>query len=165
MDLSKILSISGRGGLFKVVSQLKNAVVVESLSDQKRFPAFSNERMSTLEEISLYTTGEDRPLKEVLKAFYEKLEAKPAAGPESSDAELMKAFGEIVPDYDPDRVYVSDIRKIFTWYNLLLTANLLDFSEEEKKEEAETPVEGIPEEDQAEKPKPKKKASAPKKTE
>lgn len=165
MDLSKILSISGRGGLFKVVSQLKNAVVVESLTDQKRFPAFSNERMSTLEEISLYTTGEDRPLKEILKAFYEKLEGKPAADPKSSDADLMKAFGEIVPDYDPDRVYTSDIRKIFVWYNQLLAANLLDFSEEEKKEETEPTAEGEPSEDQIEKSKPKKKPSTPKKTE
>ena len=134
MDLSKILSISGRSGLFKVVSQSKNAVIVESLTDQKRFPAFSHERMSTLEEISVYTTGEDRPLKDILKAFFEKLEGKPAADPKSGDAAVLKQFSEFVPDYDPDRVYISDIRKMVSWYNLLLENSLLDFTDEQAEE-------------------------------
>ncbi len=161
MDLSKILSISGKGGLFKVVSQSKNAVIVESLVDKKRFPAFGHERMSSLEEISIFTTGDDRPLKEVMKAFFDKLEGKAALDPKSADKDLVQKFGEIVPDYDTDRVYVSDIRKVFAWYNLLLSNDLLDFSEEtseEKKEETvdqETTEEPIAE-------KPKKKATAPK---
>jgi hypothetical protein len=130
MDLSKILSISGRPGLYKVVSQSKNAVIVESIIDKKRFPAFAHERMSSLEEISIFTTGEDRPLKDVLKSFFETLEGKPAVDPKAGDDPLMKQFGEIVPDYDPDRVYISDIRKMVAWYNLLLDNNLLDFTEE-----------------------------------
>jgi Domain of unknown function (DUF6852)/Domain of unknown function (DUF5606) len=142
MDLSKILSISGRSGLFKVISQGKNAVIVESLTDKKRFPAFGHERMSSLEEISIFTTGEDRPLKDVLKAFHDKLEGKPGPESKTADAELMKMFGEIVPDYDPDRVYISDIRKMFAWYNLLLTNDILDFTEEKEegkdKEEEQT---------------------------
>jgi len=158
MDLSKILSISGRPGLYKVVSQSKNAVIVESITDKKRFPAFAHERMSSLEEISIFTTGEDRPLKDVLKAFHEKLEGKPAVDPKAGDAELLKQFGEIVADYDPDRVYISDIRKMVSWYNLLLANELLDFTEEientggteEKTEDAE---EKVPE-------KPKKKTPA-----
>jgi hypothetical protein len=166
MDLSKILSISGRPGLFKVISQGKNAVIVESLVDKKRFPAFGHERMSSLEEISLFTTGEDRPLKDVLKAFHEKLEAKPAIDPKTGDPELLKQFGEIVPDYDPDRVYVSDIRKIFSWYNLLLSNDILDFSEEkaeeEKKEEPENTEGSEVKEEVTEKP--KKKTSSRTKT-
>ena len=141
MDLSKILSISGRGGLFKVVSQSKNAVIVESLVEKKRFPAFGHERMSSLEEISIFTTGEDRPLKDVLKAFHDKLEGKPAVDPKTGDAAMLKQFGEIVPDYDPDRVYVSDIRKVVAWYNLLLENGMLDFTEEEKEEEEKSVAE------------------------
>lgn len=169
MDLSKILSISGRSGLFKVVSQSKNAVIVESLTDSKRSPAFSHERMSSLEEISIFTTGEDRPLKEVLKAFFTTLEGKPATDAKSADKELIKQFGEVVPDYDPDRVYISDIRKMMAWYNLLLSHNMLDFSEEkaeepakaEQKEDSESP--GIADKTHETAEKPKKKSGAAKK--
>lgn len=166
MDLSKILSISGRPGLYKVISQSKNAVIVESVIDKKRFPAFAHERMSTLEEISIFTTGEDRPLKDVLKAFHEKLEGKPAVDPKAGDAALLKQFGEIVADYDPDRVYISDIRKMVSWYNLLLSNELLDFTEEvagEKQEEiVTTEITEEKTEDTEEKvaEKPKKKTSA-----
>jgi len=131
MDLTKILSISGRPGLYKVISQAKQAVIVESLTDQKRFPAFGHEKISSLEEISIFTTGEDRPLKEVLKTIYEKLNAQPAIDARSDNKALVAAFQELVPDYDPQRVYVSDIRKMITWYNLLLQHNLLDFSDPE----------------------------------
>jgi hypothetical protein len=165
MDLSKILSISGRGGLYKVVSQSKNAVIVESLIDKKRFPAFAHERMSSMEEISIFTTGEDRPLKEVLKAFHEKLEGKQAVDPKAGDQELLKQFAEIIPDYDPDRVYISDIRKMVSWYNLLLVSGILDFTEEaaeEKKEETDN-TESAEEKETAVPPK-KKTASRTKKT-
>lgn len=158
MDLSKILSISGRPGLFKVVSQSKNAVIVESIIDKKRFPAFAHERMSSLEEISIFTTGEDLPLKDVLKAFHEKLEGKPAVDPKAGDAALLKQFGEIVADYDPDRVYISDIRKMVSWYNLLLSNELLDFTEEVGEDNKEEIVKTEVSEEKAEvAEKPKKK--------
>jgi hypothetical protein len=134
MDLSKIVSISGRPGLFKIIGQPKNAVIVESLADQKRFPAFGSEKMSSLEEISVFTTGEDLPLKEVFRKLYEKLEAKEAINPRSPDKELEKFFSGIIPDYDPERVYISDLRKILNWYNLLLAHQLLEFPAEEKEE-------------------------------
>jgi hypothetical protein len=133
MDLSKILSISGKHGLFKVVSQLKNAVLVESLIDQKRFPAFAHEKISSLEEISVFTTGEDLQLKTVLKTLFEKQEGKPAIDSKSDDKSLKSFFLQIVPEYDPERVYVSDIKKIISWYNLLVENNLLDFTEEVKE--------------------------------
>ncbi len=135
MDLSKILSIAGKNGLFKVVSQAKNAVIVESLTDGKRFPAFGNEKISSLEEISVFTTGDDIALKNIFKAFFEKLEGKPAIDSKSDNPSLKKFFLEMVPDFDQDRVYVSDIKKMVAWYNMLLQHNLLDFTEEPVQEE------------------------------
>jgi hypothetical protein len=169
MDLSKILSISGKSGLFQVVSQLKNAVLVESLLDKKRFPAFAHEKISSLEEIAVFTATEDKPLKEILKAIYEKQEGKPAVDAKSDDKVLKAFFLEVVPDYDTERVYISDIRKIINWYNLLQAHNMLDFTEkeEEKTEEKkeETGAAESAEEPHADKPAPKKKKPAEKKTE
>jgi hypothetical protein len=152
MDLSKILSIAGKNGLFKVVSQAKNAVIVESLNDNKRFPTFAHEKMSSLEEISVFTTGEDLALKEVFRAFYEKLQGKPAIDHKSDNNTLKKFFVEMVPDFDQDRVYVSDIKKMVSWYSTLLEQGLLDFTEETKEPEAgetfpeaETPADSVPE--------------------
>jgi hypothetical protein len=169
MDLSKILSISGRSGLFQVVSQLKNAVLVESLLDKKRFPAFAHEKISSLEEIAVFTATEDKPLKDILKAIFDKLEGKPAPDPKSENKVLQAFFLEVVPDYDSERVYISDIRKIITWYNLLLEHQLLDFTEkvEEKPEEvkAEEKKEETAEVAPAAEPAPKKKKTAVKKEE
>lgn len=142
MDLTKIVSISGKSGLFKVVSQSKNAVIVESLTDQKRFPAFGNEKMSSLEEISIFTTGEDRPLKEIFKAFHNVLQGKPAPDHKSDNKILVNFFLETVPDFDQERVYASDIRKMVNWYNALQELQMLDFTEpEEEKPSASTAAE------------------------
>jgi hypothetical protein len=140
MDLTKIVTISGRGGLFKVISSAKNAAIVESLTDKKRSPAFAHEKVSTLEEINIYTTGEERPLKEVFKGIFEKLEGKPAIDPKEDNAKLKAFFLEMVPDFDQEKVYVSDIKKMISWYNLLLAENLLDFTEEEKPAEETAPA-------------------------
>lgn len=144
MDLTKIVSISGKSGLFKVVSQGKNVVIVESLADQKRFPAFGHEKMSSLEEISVFTTGEDKPLRDVFRSFHEKLEGRAATDSKSENSVLLKFFEEMVPDFDHERVYISDIRKMISWYNLLAGNNLLDFTETEEnkpdeQESAEAP--------------------------
>ena len=154
MDLSKILSISGKSGLFKVVSNAKNAMIVESLLDQKRFPAFGHEKISSLEEISVFTQGEDMPLKDVFNAFFTKLEGKPAIDAKSDNPALKKFFAEMIPDFDPGRVYVSDIKKMISWYNLLLEHNLLDFTEKKEEEKPE-------EEEKTEVPKPKKTVKKP----
>jgi len=134
MELRKILSISGRPGLYKVISQAKSSVIVESLDDKKRFPAFEHEKMSSLEEISIFSTGEDMPLKDVFRMMFEKLEQKEAISPKSTNKELQEFFLEMVPEYDQERVYASDIKKIVKWYNMLLTADMLDFSDEEEEE-------------------------------
>lgn len=159
MDLSKIMSISGRGGLFRVISQLKNAVLVESLTDKHRFPAFAHEKISSLDEILVFTSGEDKPLKEILKAMHENLREQPAPDPKSEDNFLKSFFLEVVPDYDQERVYSSDIRKIMGWYNLLRENDMLDFTEE-KKEEDKKEEEGKKEEVKKEEKQEEKQAEA-----
>lgn len=131
MDLNEILSIAGKAGLYKVVTQSKNGVIVESLLDGKRATAFAHERISSLEEISIFSETEDMPLKQVFKIISEKQEGKEAISHKSSGKELKTFFLDIMPDYDQDRVYVSDIKKVLQWYNLLLKKDMLEFEEED----------------------------------
>src|SRR5665213_1099688 len=121
MNISKIISISGMPGLYKVIAQSKgNGVIVESLTDKKRFPAFASNRISQLEEISIYTTGDDLPLKEVYKKIFEKEKGANCIDPKTTDEKAMRAYMEVVvPEYDKERVHVSDLRKLFLWYNML----------------------------------------------
>ena len=134
MDLSKILSITGRPGLYKLIGESKTNLVVESLSDGKRGPAFSHERISTLKDISIYTEDEDVPLEEVFRKIYELKEGQPVLNPKKASADEIKAlFAEVLPDYDRDSVYVSDMKKVFTWYNYLLEKGMMEFPEEEEK--------------------------------
>ena len=137
MDLSEILSISGKPGLYKMIAKSKNGLIVESFIDGKRISAFSQEKISSLEEISIFTEGEDLSLKEVLKKIFEKTEGKEAIDAKSPNNKLKEFFEEAVPEYDKDRVYVSDIKKVLKWYNTLLEKELLDFSEEEENKEPE----------------------------
>ncbi len=136
MDLSEILAISGKSGLYKVVSQTKNGLIVESLIDGKKTPVFASDRSSSLEDISVFTEKEDLLLKEVFKKIHEKENGGKALDHKSDKAELIKYFGEVLPDYDKDRVYFSDIKKIIYWYNLLHDKKMLDFKEEDKKEKS-----------------------------
>lgn len=135
MDLSKILSIAGKPGLFKVVAQTKNGVVVESLLDGKRHTAFSSDRVSSLEEISVFTEMDDAPLKDIFKKISDKQEGKAAISHKSDGKELKAFFEEVLPDYDKERVYNSDIKKVIQWYNLLIEKDLLNFDEEEAEKE------------------------------
>ncbi len=131
MDLSKIVSISGKPGLYQVTGQGKNSVVVESLLDGKRFPAFAHDRMSSLEEISIFSTGEDVPLKEVFKSIHEKMgDTLDFEVKKLSNDELKEKFAIVVPDFDQESVYPSDMKKVFNWYQLLGEKQLLDFTEE-----------------------------------
>lgn len=134
MDLSKILAISGKPGLYRNIAQTKTGVVVESLIDGKRFPAFGHERISSLAEISIFTTGEDVSLKTVLKKISDKYEGQKVLDHKASGAELRDFMDEILPDYDKERVYSSDIKKLVMWYNLLVEKGLLDFSDEDIEE-------------------------------
>ncbi|MCU4175406.1 DUF5606 family protein [Carboxylicivirga sp. N1Y90] len=138
--LKGLLAISGQRGLFKMVSQAKNSIIVESLIDGKRMPAYATSRISALEDISIYTDDEDVKLFDVFKAIYEKENGGQAINPKSSGNELKKYFTEILPLYDKERVYVSDIKKVLTWYNLLIEQGLFDPNAVEEEEvEAEEP--------------------------
>lgn len=136
MDLSGIISISGMPGLYKVVAQSKTGLIVESLIDKKRIPAYSTYKISALEDISVFTTGEDMPLSEVFQKIYDKEKGGAAIDHKAADADLKKYFGEAMPDYDQERVYISDIRKMINWYNLLHKNDLLKQKKEEKAAEA-----------------------------
>jgi hypothetical protein len=139
MDLSKIVSISGKPGLFVVKSQAVGRLIVESVVDGKCSPAFARDRMSSLEEISIFSTDEDRPLKEVFKMIHEKMGDKVDFDyKKANNDELREKFAFVMPDYDEDAVYPSDMKKVFAWYQMLMDKNLLDFTEEEAQPEAET---------------------------
>ena len=135
MDLTEIMSISGKPGLYKMISQTKNGMLVESLLDEKRFPVFAHEKISSLEEISIFTETEDLPLKDIFKKINDLLEGGKALSHKSSPEELKEFFDDVVPDYDKERVYVSDIKKVIQWYNLLHEKEMLDFTEEEEDKE------------------------------
>jgi len=139
MDLSKIVSISGRTGLYVVKSQAIGRLIVESVIDGKCTPAFAHDRMSSLEEISIFSTDEDRPLKEVFKMIHEKMGDKVDFDyKKASNDELREKFAIVMPDYDEEAVYPSDMKKVFAWYQMLVDRNLLDFTEEEEQPETET---------------------------
>ena len=137
MDLSKILAISGKPGLYKMLSETKNGLLVESMDNQKRFPVFAHEKISSLEEISIFTEDDDMPLKEIFKKMHELLEGKEAPDHKSDQAKLKEFFEKAVPEYDQERVYNSDIKKVINWYNQLHGHNLLEFTEEEEEKEEE----------------------------
>lgn len=145
MDLSNILTVSGKSGLFKVVSQTKSGLVVESLDDGKKIPVFLSDRSSALEDISIFTLTEDIPLKEVLLKIFEKEEGKPCIDAKEDPAKLKACFETILPDYDSERVYISDIKKVFAWYNLLLEKEMITPEEPEEalKEEKEPEEESV----------------------
>ncbi len=144
MDLSKILTITGRPGLYRHIAQSKNSAVVESLEDGKRSSAFISEQLSSLSDIAVFTTGEDIKLEEVFKKIYEKENGKKALKHNAPVEEIKKYFNETVPEYDKERVYVSDLKKILKWYGILIDANILEFSaesEEDKEDKKDTDTE------------------------
>lgn len=135
--LRDILSITGKPGLYKLVSRGNNMLIVESLLDGKRVPTYARDKIVSLGEISMYTMGEDIALSEVLTKLGEKEGLKVASiGPKKADNdELRDFFGEVLPDFDRDRVYPSDIRKLIQWYNILINAGITDFTIDEEGEE------------------------------
>jgi hypothetical protein len=141
MDLKEILSVSGKPGLFKTIAQTKNGVIIEALSDGKRLQAFASDKISSLGEISIFTTADDMPLREVFRLMQEKTSGEPAPGTKASDKDLKAFFESVVPGYDQERVYVSHMKKIISWFNLLIANGITDFSEpaEESTEESESP--------------------------
>lgn len=134
--LKTILSITGKPGLFKLISQGRNMLLVEDLLSHKRYPAHSRDRLVSLGDIAIYTDAEEKPLGEVLDAVYAKQEGKPIDIKELENAGTLRSyFGEILPDFDEDRVYNSDIKKLMQWYNLLLEAGFTKFTADEEAAE------------------------------
>jgi hypothetical protein len=134
--LKDILAISGQPGLFKMVSKGNNSVIVESLINGKRFPAHSTNKVISLEDIAIYTETEEVPLVQVMKKIADKEEFKASIDHKSSSKVLKSYFTEVLPDFDEDRVYVSDIKKVIQWYNILQQKDMLNFDEVANEEEA-----------------------------
>jgi hypothetical protein len=142
MSLDKILSISGKPGLFKVITQTRGGFVAESLIDKKRVTVNVNSNVSVLSEIAIYTLTEELPLRDVFKKIKDKENGKPTSISHKDSKDVLEEyFFEVLPDYDEDRVYASDIKKVVQWYNLLQAQNLLSLldegSEDTKSDEEE----------------------------
>lgn len=139
MDLSKILVISGKPGLYELVSQTKSGAIVESLVDKKRCPVFRNDRISSLNEISMFTIEDDKPLTEIIQDMYRKEneQAVTMDMKSASNADLFAYFKEVLPNFDEERVHASDIKKLISWYNLLVAAGKVDLKQPGEEEAAE----------------------------
>lgn len=135
MEFNKIIAVTGKPGLFHVVSQTKTGIVVESLTDKKRFPILSTQNVSLLENIAIFTYEEEVPLLTVFKSIFEKEAGKETISHKESGAKLTSFFAEILPDFDQERVYTSNIKKIVQWYNMLIAVGF-DFSKVELSAEA-----------------------------
>jgi hypothetical protein len=157
MVLKDIISITGESGLFKFVAQGKNSIIVEHLETKKRSSAFGSAKVNSLEDIAIFTEKEEIPLSQVFNIIFDHAAGQPVIDAKADNAQLKKWFEEALPEYDKDRVYVSDIKKIALWYNTLHKLDLLVREEPEEKPEEDTS------EKQEEKPAVKKpKAAAPK---
>ncbi len=125
IDLTGIISISGQPGLFKIIAQSKNGIIIEGLADKKRTNIYSTTKVSTLADIGMYTTGEDKPIEEIVTAVFEKEKGGPCVNAKADDKEITAYFAAVLPDYDKERVYVSNMRKLFNWYTILQTTGNL----------------------------------------
>jgi len=132
IDLTGIISISGQPGLFKIVAQSKNGIIVEGLSDKKRINVYASTKVSTLSDISMFTTGEDKPLEAIMSSIFDKEKGGAAIDNKVDDKEMATYFETVLPEYDKERVYVSNMRKLITWYNTLQLTGSLKEKEENK---------------------------------
>jgi hypothetical protein len=152
MNLDSIISVTGKPGLYKVLSQIKNGLIVESIDDGKRVPIHATDKVSALSDISIYTNDGDMPLEEIYGVIFKKTDGKVAVNHKAAPEELRSFMADVVPNYDSDRVYNSDLKKMFQWFNVLVEKGLLVPAKDEKEAKATDKTEA----------KPKKKA-APKK--
>jgi len=132
MSLEKILSISGKPGLYQLKTQTRSGLLAESLADGKKITVSTRQNVSLLSEIAIYTLTEEVPLREVFTKISEKENGGEAISHKSSKDELEEYFFNVLPDYDEDRVYASDIKKVIQWYNLLTKNGMTNFSEDEE---------------------------------
>jgi len=136
MTIEKIISVAGKPGLFEIISQTKGGLIVQSLLDKKRVPINAMHNVSSLNDIAIYTYEEEVPLREVLKNIAEKQNNVEGISHKDSNANLISFFNEVLPNFDDERVYASNIKKIVQWYNILVASNF-DFSTLTEKEASE----------------------------
>lgn len=133
--LKTVLSISGRPGLYKLVSQGKNMLIVEAIGTGKRMPAYAHDKIISLGDIAIYTMEEDIPLADVFESIKEKNEGKAVdVKAMKSDKEIREYFATVLPEFDDERVYTNDIKKVFNWYNVLVAAGMTEFKSAEAEE-------------------------------
>ena len=138
-----ILSITGKPGLFKLLSRGRNALIVENIATKRRTPTYPHEKVISLADITMYTEHGDEPLPEILDKVYTRAEGKAIDMKSFAGDEAVREYcAEIIPDFDRDRVYTTDIRKLFSWYNQLVAAGITEFKEEEPAEEQTDAVGG-----------------------
>jgi len=157
-ELEKIVSIAGKPGIYQFVSNGRQASVVESLVDGKRMPVYPTQKVSTLSDISMFTLEDDMPLRDILLSAKEVFKGGPAPDGKSESKVLRDAMIKIVPNYDADRVYDSDIKKLLTWYNILQAKDMLDFATPATDEEVVEEAPAVEEKKVAKAPKAAKEA-------
>ena len=132
MNLEGLINISGKNGLYKVISNSKNMIIVESLIDKKRTPIHSSNQANMLEEIGIYTYDDTKPLSSVFENIAKKENYNQTISHKLSKNELIEFFRQIVPDFDEEKVYISDIKKVIQWYNLLQSKKIIKRKEKKK---------------------------------
>ena len=137
--IRKIVSIAGKPGLYKLVSQGRNMLIVEALATGRRTPAYAHDKVISLADVAIYTTEEDMPLGQVLEKVKEATNGQPVDVKSYADADLRNYFATILPNFDQDRVYTPDIRKLFSWYNILIASGITEFVPAEE-DNAEAPA-------------------------
>lgn len=148
MDIKGIIAISGKPGLFKVAAQGRNNIIVESLDSGKKFPAFATDKISALEDICIYTYEEDVPLQDVYTKLAEKESYKSSISHKEKPAALREHIQSYLPDYDEDRVYDQDLRKLYQWYNILVDKGVIVKAKAEKKTAKKKPAKAAAEEEE-----------------
>lgn len=159
--LKTILSVSGKPGLFRLISSAKNMVIVESLADQRRIPIHARDKVVSLGDIAMYTNESEVPLNDILVSIHKKEEGKEVT-PLSKSEDLRAYFAEVLPDYDRDRVYDSDIKKLISWYNLLIKYGFSISDPVDTTVEVDSEIVEEPKEEIQEKPVKKSKPKAEK---
>ena len=137
MELEGIINVSGKPGLFKVISKSNNTVIIESLTDKKRTAIYSHNQANLLDEIGIYTYNDTVPISDIFIKIAEKTSCGPSINHKSSKDDLINFFREILPEYDEDRVYISDIKKVIQWYNIMQSVNLIKIQKNKKENKKE----------------------------
>tara|TARA_X000000368_G_scaffold364040_1_gene309520 strand:- start:190 stop:618 length:429 start_codon:yes stop_codon:yes gene_type:complete len=137
MELEGIINVSGKPGLFKVISKSNNTVIIESLTDKKRTAIYSHNQANLLDEIGIYTYNDTVPISDIFTKIAEKTSCGPSINHKSSKDDLINFFREILPEYDEDRVYISDIKKVIQWYNIMQSVDLIKIQKNKKENKKE----------------------------